>query len=41
MGGWIGTIVGHIEGQMFMTLFTRGLLEPHVHDYFDVEKAKK
>jgi hypothetical protein len=26
---------------MFMTLLTRGLLETHVHDYFDIEKAKK
>ncbi len=24
-----------------MTLLTRGLLETHVHDSFDIEKAKK
>lgn len=29
------------KDEMFMTLLTRGLLETHVHDYFDIEKAKK
>ncbi len=26
---------------MFMTMLTRDLLETHVHDSFDIEKAKK